>query len=123
MAASTSLAAASMLRLRSNCSVMLVCPSELCAVISVTAAMRPNSRSRGVATDDAMISGLAPGRDADTDTVGKSTCGNGDTGSTLNAAIPDNTNAAVSSVVAMGRLMKGAEKFTTAAPAMGVVAA
>jgi len=58
-----------------------------------------------------MISGLAPGKEAETDTVGKSTCGNGDTGSTRKAEAPDNTNAAVSSVVAMGRLMKGAEKF------------
>jgi hypothetical protein len=58
-----------------------------------------------------MISGLAPGKDADTEIVGKSTCGNGDTGSTLKAARPESTTAAVSSVVAMGRWMKGVEKF------------
>jgi hypothetical protein len=48
--------------IQSNCSVMLVPPSVLVDVISVTAAMRPNWRSSGVATDDAMVSGLAPGR-------------------------------------------------------------
>ncbi len=42
-------------------------------VISVTPAMWPNCRSRGVATEDAMISALAPGRLALTEIVGKST--------------------------------------------------
>ncbi len=36
----------------------------------------------GVATEEAMISALAPGRPAATETVGKSTWGRGDTGST-----------------------------------------
>ena len=67
---------------------MLVEPSELDEVISVTAAMRPNCRSSGVATDDAIVSGLAPGSDAETEIVGKSTCGSGDTGSRRNAAAP-----------------------------------
>ena len=80
MAAWTSRAAASMLRLRSNCIVMLVEPSELVEVISVTPAMRPNWRSSGVATDDAIVSGLAPGRPAWTLMVGNSTCGRGETG-------------------------------------------
>src|ERR1700678_2729865 len=111
MADSTSRVAASMLRLRSNCSVTLTWPKVLCEVISITEEMRPNSRSSGVAMDDAMISGLAPGSCADTDTVGKSTCGRGDTGSTRKAAAPDNTTAAVRSVVAMGRLMNGADRF------------
>jgi hypothetical protein len=75
----------------------------LCEVISVTDEIRPNSRSSGVATDEAMISGLAPGKDADTETVGKSTCGNGDTGSTENAPTPARAIATVSNVVAMGR--------------------
>src|SRR6185437_7275996 len=61
MAACTSRAAASMLRFKSNCSVMLVAPSELEDVISVTAAILPNCRSSGVATDEAIVSGLAPG--------------------------------------------------------------
>jgi len=42
MAACTSRAAASILRLRSNWRVMLLDPKVLDEVISVTAAMRPN---------------------------------------------------------------------------------
>ena len=80
MAACTSRAAPSMLRLRSNCKVTRVLPSELDEVISDTPAMRPRVRSSGVATVAAMVSGLAPGRDACTETVGKSTCGRGETG-------------------------------------------
>ena len=80
MAACTSRPAASMFRLRSNCMVMLVEPRELAEVISVMPAMRPNWRSRGVATEEAMVSGLAPGRPADTWMVGNSTWGSGATG-------------------------------------------
>ena len=63
-------------------------PSELDDVISVTPAMRPSERSSGVATVAAIVSGLAPGSDADTEIVGKSTCGSGETGSRRNAATP-----------------------------------
>jgi hypothetical protein len=80
MAAWTSRAAASMFRLRSNWRVMFVDPRELEEVISVMPAMRPNWRSSGVATEDAMVSGLAPGNPADTWMVGNSTCGRGETG-------------------------------------------
>ncbi len=80
MAACTSRAAASMFRLRSNCRVMFVDPRELDDVISVMPAMRPNWRSRGVATEEAMVSGLAPGNPADTWMVGNSTWGSGATG-------------------------------------------
>ena len=80
MAACTSRAAASMFRFRSNWSVMFVDPRELVEVISVTPAMRPNWRSSGVATEEAMVSGLAPGSPAETLMVGKSTWGSGDTG-------------------------------------------
>ena len=73
MAACTSRAAASMLRFKSNCSVIEVEPSVLAEVISVTAAMCPNWRSRGVATEEAMVCALAPGRLALTEMVGKST--------------------------------------------------
>ena len=41
-------------------------PCELCERISLTPAMVPRARSSGVATDDAIVSGLAPGREADT---------------------------------------------------------
>ena len=57
-----------------------VVPSELEEVISETPAMWPNCRSSGVATDDAMIWALAPGSDAPTEIVGKSTWGRGETG-------------------------------------------
>src|SRR6267143_177314 len=53
-----------MSRLRSNWRVMLVEPRPLEEVICVTPAMRLNWRSRGVATAEAMVSGLAPGRPA-----------------------------------------------------------
>ena len=44
--------------------------------------MRPNCRSSGVATAEAIVSGLAPGSAAPTpEIVGKSTCGSGETGS------------------------------------------
>src|ERR1700691_2893623 len=97
IAACTSRAAASIFRLRSNCIVMLVDPRLLDEVISVTDAMRPNWRSRGVATEEAIVSGLAPGNDADTDTVGKSTCGSGETGRIRKATIPASAIAMVRS--------------------------
>jgi hypothetical protein len=88
MAACTSRAAASMFRFRSNCRVMLVDPQ---------AARRGHLGDRRdaaklplqrVATEEAMVSGLAPGNDADTDMVGKSTCGSGDTGRIRKATMP-----------------------------------
>jgi len=55
-------------------------------------AMRPNWRSSGVATADAIVSGLAPGRLAPTPMVGKSTCGSGATGRNRNAIAPEKKN-------------------------------
>ncbi len=72
-----------MLRFRSNCMVMPVEPSWLDEVIWLMPAMRPNCRSSGVATDEAIVSGLAPGSDAPTEITGKSICGSGDTGSCM----------------------------------------
>ena len=83
--------------------VIEVLPSELAEVISVTPAMWPNWRSSGVATDEAIISALAPGKPALTEIVGKSICGKGETGSTLNAMPPAMATPTVSSVVATGR--------------------
>ena len=114
MAACTSRAAPSMSRDRSNCSVIRDEPSELDEVISVMPAMRPSERSSGVATVAAMVSGLAPGSEALTEMVGKSTCGSGDTGSRRNAAIPANATPMVSSAVATGRAMKVADRFIVA---------
>src|SRR5580692_4745138 len=95
---------------------MDVLPSVLAEVISVTPAMCPNCRSSGVATDDAMIEALPPGKPALTDIVGKSTSGSGDTGNTLNAIIPERAIATVSNVVATGLRMNGSEIFTPAPP-------
>src|SRR5467141_1120311 len=100
-----------MSRLRSNWRVMLVEPRPLEEVICVTPAMRLNWRSSGVATADAMVSGLAPGRPAPTPMVGKSTCGSGATGKNRNATAPDRKIAKVISEVATGRRIKGAEKL------------
>ena len=61
--------------------VMPVVPSWLTDVIWLMPDMRPNCRSSGVATEDAMVSGLAPGSEAPTEITGKSTCGKGETGS------------------------------------------
>ena len=66
---------------RSNCSVIWVLPSTFVEVICDSPEICANWYSRGVATEDAMVSGLAPGNDVETCTVGKSTCGNGATGS------------------------------------------
>src|SRR4029077_16404442 len=98
-------------RLRSNCSTMPVFPNPLEDVICVTPAMRPNCRSNGVATADAMVSGLAPGNPAPIEIVGKSTCGNGATGKKLNATAPERKIAMVISEVATGRRINGAEKL------------
>src|SRR5438105_1382969 len=109
MAACTSRAAASMLRLRSKTIVIDVEPSPLDEVISLIPAIRPNWRSSGVATADAMVSGLAPGSVAFTEMLGYSTCGSGETGRKKKASAPDKPRAMVSKVVATGRWMKGDE--------------
>jgi hypothetical protein len=71
----TSRAARSIPRLRSNCTVMLVEPSELIEVISMTPEISASRRSSGAATVAAMVAGSAPGRFAVTRMVGKSTAG------------------------------------------------
>ena len=80
MAACTSRAAPSMLRLRPNCTVMLVRPCEELLVSSLTSAICPSRRSRGVATLEAITRGEAPGSCACTWMVGKSTAGREATG-------------------------------------------
>jgi len=77
----------------------------------VMPAMRPNCRSSGVATVDAMMSALAPGSTAAIEIVGKSTSGNGATGNTLKAMAPAITIAIVRSVVATGRRMNVLDGF------------
>src|SRR6202046_5625962 len=105
-----SLAAASILRLRSNWTVIAVAPSELVDVICETPGICAICRSSGCATEDAIVSGEAPGSDAETAMVGKSTWGRGATGSDGNATRPTRSTATMISVVAIGRLIKGAER-------------
>jgi len=62
MAACTSCAAASMLRLRLNWMVMRPVPSPLTDVIVSTPEIAANSRSSGAAIDAAIVEGLAPGK-------------------------------------------------------------
>src|ERR1700730_12957105 len=109
IAACTSRPAASMFRFKSNCSTMLVEPSWLVEVIWLTPEMRPNWRSRGVATADAIVCGSAPGKLAPTPITGKSTLGNDATGRKLKARIPESSSAAASSDVPIGRRINGAE--------------
>ena len=112
MAAWTSAAAESSLREVANCSVTDVLPSELDEVIESSPSMVENSRSSGVATDAAIVSGLAPGSDACTRMVGKSTFGSALTGRRKYARMPNSRIPTITSVVATGRLMNKPEMFT-----------
>jgi hypothetical protein len=94
--------------------VMRVTPWPLTEVISSIPAMVENSFSRGVATAEAMVSGLAPGSSAVTWMVGKSTLGSVDTGSWRCAARPKMRMPAITSTVMTGRRTKISQKFTTA---------
>ena len=109
--ACTSAAAASMLRSKSNCSVMLVWPCELVELIDVRPAIAENCFSSGSATAVAIVSGFAPGRPACTWMVGKSTTGRSLTGSSRYAIAPNTRIPSMMSVVVTGRLMKSAERF------------
>src|SRR5579885_391631 len=109
MAVSTSTAAPSRSRPRSNCRVTCVLPSELVEIIESSPAIIVNWRSSGVATAEAMVSGLAPGRLAETTSVGKSTLGKSLTGSARYASTPNSAIASMIRLVAMGRRMKCAE--------------
>ena len=62
IASSTMVASALMSVLRSNCNVICVLPNTLVEVICARpGSISPNSVSRGVATVEAIVSGLAPG--------------------------------------------------------------
>src|SRR5215470_17349602 len=106
IAAWMSCAAASMFRLRLNCTVMRPTPSPLTDVIESTPAMAANSFSSGVAIDAAMVEGLAPGMLVETEIVGKSTLGSAATGRNGYPASPTRTIASVSAVVITGRWMQ-----------------
>lgn len=82
----------------------------------LTPAMAPKERSSGVATVDAITSGLAPARLAWTTITGKSICGNGATGNRPKLTPPNSMIARLSNMVATGRLMKGPDRFMAALP-------
>src|SRR6202044_1904947 len=105
----TSRAAASILRFRSNCRVTLVVPNALVEVICVRPEICANCVSSGVATDEAMVSGLAPGNDAETEMVGKSTCGSGATGKNGKTTRPTRKIPPISNEVAIGLRTNGSE--------------
>ena len=92
-------------------------PSELVDVICAIPAIWPNCSSSGAATEVAMVSALAPLHVAVIWMVGKSTCGSGATGRKGNETMPTNVSAAISSVVAIGRRIKGSEMLTMRRPA------
>lgn len=94
---------------RVNCRISVVEPRALLLVIWVMPGMALNCTSSGVATDEAMVSGLAPGNWAVTWMVGKSASGSGATGRRGKAMAPSSTRAKVSSRVAMGWSMHQAE--------------
>ena len=118
IAACTSCAAASMLRLRSNCSTIVVAPSALSEVICVTPAIWPNWRSSGAATVDAIVSGAGarqvsrrPGWSESRPAAAARPAATGTPRCRRSAS------AAISSEVAIGRRMKGSEMFMGASPA------
>src|SRR5262249_5685547 len=80
IAAWVSWAAASIFRLRLNCTVIRPTPSPLTEVMESTPAIAANSRSSGEAIEAAMMAGLAPGKLVVTVMVGKSTFGRAATG-------------------------------------------
>jgi hypothetical protein len=82
---------------------MAVDPSTLVEVICATPGICANCVSSGWATAEAMVSGLAPGKLAETWIVGKSTCGSGYT------TMPANRMPIINNVVAIGCRMNGPE--------------
>src|ERR1051325_9318779 len=94
-----------------NVSVIDVWPSTLDDVMASMPAIVENCFSSGVATDDAIVSGLAPGSDALTWIVGKSTLGRSEAASRPYANRPKIRMAAMTRPVMIGRLMKTLEIF------------
>ena len=78
--------------------------------------MVENCRSSGFATDEAIVSGLAPGRLAETWMVGKSTRGRAATDRVRYPNRPVSTNASIISVVITGRRMHSSGRLTRRIP-------
>src|SRR5690625_6684747 len=92
MAAWTSRAALLISRSISNINVTRLDPSELRERISLIPEIEPRACSNGVATLEAMVCGLAPANCADTEIMGKSTCGKGATGKKIYARSEEHTS-------------------------------
>ena len=90
---------------------MLVPPSVLTEVISDTPEICAIRRSNGAASDDATVAGSAPGSEAFTEIIGKSTRGIAATGRNRYATIPKRNRPAASSDVPAGRRINGSETF------------
>jgi hypothetical protein len=90
-------------------------PSEFEEVIESMPAMEVNWRSSGVATAEAIVAGLAPGREAEMVSVGKSTFGKSLTGSARYDIRPNTAMPSISRLVAIGLSIKMREKFMKAA--------
>src|SRR3954462_12620846 len=84
-------------------------PCALVEVIESIPAIVLNWRSRGVATEEAIVSGLPPGRLAVICRVGKSTFGRSETGSPRKAKRPNPRIPSMTRVVMTGRRMNGSE--------------
>jgi len=108
-------AAASMLRDRSNCSVMVLTPSWLVDVIESRPAMVVNWRSSGVATALAIVSGDAPGSTALTRMVGSPRWAGRD-GQQPVGLDAEEQQARHDQRGHHRRLMNGSEMFTTRSP-------
>src|SRR5579864_2869542 len=109
IACCTSWAAASMLRDRSNWSVIEVTPTPLHEVIWLSEGIVVKCCSSGVASAEAIVFGLAPGYCAVTVIVGKSTFGTAATGNKLYAPIPNTKTPIIKSEVAIGRRINGSD--------------
>src|SRR5213595_2751469 len=91
--------------------VTAVAPSVLVDVMLSMPAIVENCFSSGVATAEAIVSGLAPGRFAFTVSVGKSTVGRSLTGSRRYADMPKKRMPTITRTVVTGRRMKSADRF------------
>src|ERR1700694_3099054 len=109
MAACTSAAAASMLRLGSNSSVRSLVPWKLVELMTAIPGIVENCFSRGVATEEAIDSGPAPGRSAETRMIGVLKLGSAAIGRERDARTPGATTDSGNSTVIAGRRMQSSE--------------
>jgi hypothetical protein len=78
--------------------------------------MVESCRSKGAATEAAIVSGLAPGSEAETWMVGKSTLGRAATGSNRYPKTPPTMIEIISRLVMTGRRIQSSARVTTPAP-------